>query len=173
MADFIKSRLSGNLLDGLNKLSSDNGEAILRAGGFAGAKLIQEQAVVNAKKNAKTHVLENNIIVKRREEKSDGAQRQTYIVVVRKGKLNAKGDAFYADFVERGHAIRGRKKNKQMSWKQFRAAADAEYGNSRVPAYPYMRPAWETVKADIMAKMRERMKQKYQELMGGPHEHGS
>lgn len=152
---------------GLNKLAAAEGEAVLRAGGFAGAALVREAAIVNAKKSAITHVLERNIIVKRREEKSYGSAYQTYIVVVRKGKMNAEGDPFYANWVEEGHKIVG-KKAKGVTWKQHRAAAAAEYGSSTVPAHPYMRPAWDSQKGGVIGAMQEAMAKKFQELMGQP-----
>ena len=164
MANTIQVALTGDLLSGLEKLEAAAGEAILRAGGFAGADLIRNQAVLNAQKNAITHVLERNIIVKRRNEKSDGAKKQTYIVVVRKGKMNTEGDAFYGLWVEEGHNIVGRKA-KNVTWKAHRAAAKAEYGNSRVPAHPYMRPAWESLKGNLLEVMRAQMSKKFKEVM--------
>lgn len=163
----VNMKLTGDVFSGLNALAAEKGEAMLRAGGYAGASLLRDEAVINAKKNAITHVLERNIIVKRRDEKSDGAKSQTYIVVVRKGKVNSEGDAYYANWVEEGHKIVG-KKAKGVTWKAHRAAAamKAEFGNSQVPAHPYMRPAWTSLKGSVIEVMRSAMERKFKELLG-------
>lgn len=161
----VESKLTGDLFAALDRLAAQDGESILRAGGYAGADLIRNQAIRNAQKSVVTGVLQRNIIVKRREEKSDGANRQTYIVVVRKGKFNTEGDAYYANWVEEGHKVVG-KKAKGVTWKAHRAAAAAEYGNSTVPAHPYMRPAWDSLKGEVIAAMRAGMERKFTELTG-------
>lgn len=164
MAKTVEIKFTGDVFKGLNALSAKGGELMLRSGGFAGAAVLRDQAVKNAQKSVVTGILQKNIIVKRREEKSDGAFRQNYIVVVRKGKFNVDGDAYYANWVEEGHKIVG-KKPKGVTWKVHRAAA-AEYGSSRVPAYPYMRPAWDSLKGSLIEVMRTAMAAKYKELTG-------
>ena len=155
--------------DAIAKATGQIAEAVsepsLRAAGFAGAAVFRDEAIRNAAANKKTGVLMRNIIVKRMEEDSDGGKRQAYLVTVRTGKYGADGDAFYWRFVENGHKFvpRNQKRGKDANWKAHRAAADLaadarrlEYGTAGAPAYPFMRPAYESKKqeaADAMAAM--------------------
>jgi len=142
------------------RLDEALGESTLRAAGFAGAELLRDQAKQNALANKKTGVLYDNIIVKRLEEDSDGARRQTYIVTVRNG--NFKGDgAYYWRWVEFGHRFVpknnriSQRTGKKTGWKAHRRAAELEYGTASAPAYPFMRPAYESKKqaaVDMMTK---------------------
>jgi HK97 gp10 family phage protein len=165
MADSIEAKLTGDMTSGLDRLMGSAGEAMLRAGGYAGAALFCEEA------KRRVPVVEgtilNNIIVKRIEEKSEGAQRQTYHVTVRKGRMGADGDAYYWRWVEYGHSF-VRRKAKGVAWKAHRAAMALEYGTSSVPAKPYMRPAYEAMKGVVILAMRARMAAKFKELMSEP-----
>lgn len=124
-------------------------EDTLRAVGFSGAELFREEAKRNAQARAQTYTIHNNIIVKRLEEESDGANRQVYLVTVRAGKYGGS-DAFYWRWVEAGHKFVpknktvSKKTGRTIGWAAHRSAADLEYGNSRVPAYPFMRPAFDS-----------------------------
>jgi hypothetical protein len=95
MADSMSFKFSGDIVEALDKLGAAAGESTLRAGGFAGAKLIRDEAQRNAP--VISGVLKANIIVKRREEDSIGNTRQVYIVTIRKGKMNEEGDAYYGN----------------------------------------------------------------------------
>ena len=163
MADVIEAKLTGDLFSGLNKLLGAQGEQLLRAGGFAGAEVFQSEAVqlVPVRKG----IIKRNIIVKRIEEKSNGATLQTYYVTVRKGKFNVEGDAFYWRWVEYGHSFVRRKKN-GITWKAHREAMQLEYGSSSAPAQPFMRPAYDRKKNDAIAAMQRRMAEKFKELIG-------
>jgi HK97 gp10 family phage protein len=163
MADLLNVKLSGDAFEGLARLTEALGENALRATGYAGAKVFQEEAIANtAKFKEPTGVIRDNIIVKRIEEESDGAKKQTYRVVVRKGKMNVKGDAYYAGWVESGHKI-VRRKPKNKAWKAHREAEAVEFGSSTVPAKPFMRPAYTNkvkVALDAMrAKLAEKLKE--------------
>ena len=165
MSDLLSIKLSGDAFEGLDKLSEALGENTLRAAGYAGAKVFQEEAIANtAKFKEPTGIIRDNIIVKRAEEESDSNKRQTYLVTVRTGKLNAKGDAFYWKWVENGHRFNGfRKKADSTTWKAYRKAMQTEFGSSKVPAKPFIRPAY-TAKSKaaldaIRAKLAERLKE--------------
>jgi hypothetical protein len=164
----VEARLTGDLLAGLQKLQEQCGEQVLRAGGFAGAALIRDQAIRNAPEI--TGVLKRNLIVKRREEASDGGRVQRYLVAIRQGKRGKEGDAYYGRWVEQGHKIVGRKAKGGGTWKAHRALAAREYGSRTVPARPFLRPAWESLKRPMIAVMLARMRDKMLELQqqGGP-----
>lgn len=133
-------------------------EATLRAVGFAGADLFRDQAKQNALSNKKTGMLFDSIIVKRVEEESDGGKVQVYLVTVRSGGAGRNG-AYYWRWVENGHRFVPKNKNisqrtgRKIGWAAHRRAAELEYGNARVRAYPYMRPAYESRKHDAVDLM--------------------
>lgn len=131
----IETSLSGDMLEGLDRLADAAGEKALRSAGFAGAQVFQQEAILLAPED--TGVLKNNIIIKRAEEKSEGAEKQTYLVTVRSGKFNAEGDAFYWRFVE--------------------------FGTSHAAARPFMRPAFESMKKAAIDRMRERLGEQIKE----------
>lgn len=129
-------------------------EGTLRKVGFAGAEVFREEAKRNALSHAKTFTIHRNIIVKRLEEQSDASNKQAYLITVRKG-LFGGGDAFYWRFVEHGHRFvprnnnrhtTGKRKGKKAGWREHRIAAALEYGTASAPAYPFMRPAYESMK---------------------------
>lgn len=148
MIKFDVESLSAEIKSITDGLEVALGERALRRAGFAGADVFRTQAKINANANRKTGTIVKNIIVKRIEEESDGDERQVYLITVRAGKFNREGDAFYWRFVERGHKFvpRNPRRGKGANWKAHRAAAELEYGSSRVPAYPFMRPAFESHK---------------------------
>lgn len=163
MADFLSVRLSGDAFEGLDRLDEALGENTLRAAGYAGAKVFQDETIANtAKFKEPTGLIKRNIIVKRAEEDSEGAKRQTYRVVVRKGKMNVEGDAFYAGFVEGGHKI-VRRKPKNKAWKAHRAAEEREFGSSKVPAKPFIRPAYASKRKAALDAMRAKLAEKLKE----------
>lgn len=145
----------------VEKLTEALGESTLRQAGFAGAAIFREESKRNAASHKKTGALHRNIIVKRLEEESESNQRQAYLVTVRSGKRNTEGDAFYWRWVERGHKNVPRKP-KSIGWKAHRL----EYGTSTTPAYPFIRPAYESKKSEVIAKMQETIAKALQEGMG-------
>ncbi|WP_288379835.1 HK97-gp10 family putative phage morphogenesis protein [uncultured Massilia sp.] len=144
LADVIASTVQ-NIRDSVD-------EPTLRKVGFAGAEIFREEAKQNALAHAKTYTIHRNIIVKRLEEQSDGGTKQVYLVTVRQGEYGG-GDAFYWRFVEKGHKFvprnnrRSKKTGKKIGWAAHRYAAELEYGTASAPAYPFMRPAYESKKA--------------------------
>jgi hypothetical protein len=173
-------------IDDMSKnLSEAVGQGPMRAAGAAGAAVFRDEAKLNASRSEtsagdgpakRSGILQNNIIIKRLEEESSD-RKQAYIVTVRSGKFGADGDAFYWRFVEFGHKFVGRNRKvskttgKTIGWKAHRAAADVtaearrlEFGTAGAPAYPFMRPAYESKKqaaADVMqATLAEKVKEK-------------
>jgi HK97 gp10 family phage protein len=162
MIGFDTSDLLRAVAETVGQVTPD--EQTLRAAGVAGADVFREEAKHNAASHAKTWTIHRNIIMKHLPEDSDGAVRQAYLVTVRKGDYGG-GDAFYWRFVERGHKFVPKntkvsaKTGKKIGWAAHRHAAELEYGNARVPAYPFMRPAYESKKGDAMNAMTLRLKE--------------
>jgi len=151
MIRFDTSQLMAAVQQTVGQVESAISEEGLRAIGFSGADPFREEAKRNARARAKTYTIHNNIIVKRLGEESGGARRQVYLVTVRAGTYGGS-DAFYWRFVERGHKFVPRNKKvskktgKKTGWEAHRRAAELEYGTASAPAYPFMRPAYESKK---------------------------
>lgn len=161
----IETKLTGNMLQGLEKLAAAAGEATLRGTGFAGAKVFLDEA--KARVPVKTGTIKANLIIKRAEEKSSSAEKQTYLVTVRSGKQGNDGDAYYWKWVENGHMIVG-KKAKAAAWKNHRAAAKLEFGDSKKGARPFIRPAYESVKDKAINAMQTKMAEKIKTFLSEP-----
>lgn len=157
MGDFVRINVSGigELKASFDKLSQDLKERALRSAGYAGAKVICDQAIENAPyftgTVAQGHpppgTLKNSIIVKRITELCKD-YRQVYYVTVRRGQVGGNHDAYYALWVEEGHfyrkawqALKGGDRRKAAQ-----RAALAASGATYVPAHPYMRTAFEMTK---------------------------
>jgi homoserine dehydrogenase len=158
MMNFDPSDLLDVVRQTVDQVQESIDEPTLRAVGFAGADIFRNEAKANAQSHIKTGVLHRNIIVKRVEEESDGGIRQVYIVTVRRGNYGGE-DAFYARWVEKGHKFVPKNKTvsaktgRTVGWAAHRRAAELEYGSATVPAYPYMRPAYESRKRDAVDAM--------------------
>jgi HK97 gp10 family phage protein len=140
----------------VDQVTSQLDEPALRAIGFAGAAVFRDEAKRNALSHVKTGVLYNDIIVKRLEEESNSGLRQVYLVTVRKGRYGGD-DAFYWRFVEYGHKFVPRRTSGK-GWTAHRAAAALEYGTSTVPAYPFMRPAFDSKKSASIDAMTAKLR---------------
>ena len=151
MIEFDASSLTGAVSATVDQVLSAVDESTLRKVGVAGAAVFRDEAKQNALAHAQTQTIYRNIIIKRVEEESHDASRQVYIVTVRKGQFDGD-DAYYWRWVEFGHKFVPRKP-KRRSWRAHRAAAALEYGTATVPAYPYMRPAYESHKGAAMDAM--------------------
>jgi HK97 gp10 family phage protein len=118
----------------MKALSEDMNKKIGRAGVAAGAGLIARAAKVKAPVD--TGNLRKNIITKRIPP-GESALTSEYIVTVRQGKLTqkqrAKGlqDAFYGRFVE--------------------------HGTAKMPAKPFLRPAYDENKEKAVEAIKERI----------------
>jgi hypothetical protein len=139
-------------------------EEDLRATGVAGAEVFREEAKHNAASRAKTWTIHRNIIIKHLPEDSDGSLRQAYLVTVRKGSYGG-GDAYYWRFVEEGHKFVpkntkvSKRTGRTIGWAAHRRAAELEYGTASAPAYPFMRPAYDSKKSDAMNAMTLQLKE--------------
>lgn len=160
MIEFDLSQFRVQFAEALSELEEGVDEDVLRATGFAGAEVYREEAKRNALAHAKTFTIHRNIIVKRLEEHSDGKVRQVYLVTVREGGYGGN-DAYYWRFVEQGHKFVPKntrvstRTGRTVGWKAHRRAAELEYGTASAPAYPFMRPAYESKKqhaADVMTR---------------------
>ncbi|MCA1857452.1 HK97 gp10 family phage protein [Massilia oculi] len=126
-------------------------ESTLRKVGVAGAAVFRDEAKQNAQAHVQTGTIYRNIIIKRLEGESDGGSKQVYLVTVRKGDYGG-GDAYYWRFVEYGHKFVPRntrinaRTGRKTGWAAHRRAAELEYGTASAPAYPFMRPAYESKK---------------------------
>lgn len=164
MIGFDTSDLMRAVTETVGQVRDSVDEPALRAVGFSGAEVFREEAKRNAQSHAKTYTLYNSIIVKRLEEQSDGSMRQVYLVTVRKGRYGG-ADAFYWRFVEEGHKFVPKNKNvsaktgRTIGWAAHRRAAELEYGTATVPAYPFMRPAYDSKKAGAMDAMTTKLKE--------------
>jgi len=166
MIDFDPDSLIDVVRQTVDQVMDSVDEPTLRAVGFSGAELFREAAKSNALSHAKTYTIHRNIIVKRLEEESDGGNRQAYLVTVRKGPQGGD-DAYYWRWVENGHNIVRENKNvnpktgRKFDWKGHRRSeaehrrrvAELENGSARVPAYSFMRPAYESEKQDAVDRM--------------------
>lgn len=144
-------------------------EKTLRAAGYAGAEVLCEQAKRNARDHVQTGTLYKNIIVKRLEEDATDTS-QAYLVTVRTGKFGADGDAYYWRWVEKGHLFVRKRKGKRDTIRRRRADAKfaelVEFGSSSVPAYPFMRPAFESHKETALEAMKTKLAEKIKETLG-------
>lgn len=165
MINFDASDLERAVAETVDQVLSAVDEPALRAVGFSGAEVFRDEAKRNAQSHIQTGVLFNSIIVKRLEEEADGGRRQAYIITVRKGSYGG-GDAFYWRFVEEGHKFVpkntkvSKKTGRTIGWAAHRRAAELEYGTATVPAYPFMRPAYESKKTNAVDVMTKTLQEK-------------
>lgn len=145
------SELAQAVQSTVDRIRDATDESTLRQMGFAAADIFREEAKRNALSHVETGTIYRNIIVKRLERESDGDNKQVYLVTVRKGDYGGD-DAYYWRFVEYGHKFVPRNPNRsprngrKTGWREHRAAAALEYGTASAPAYPFMRPAYESKK---------------------------
>lgn len=162
MIQFDTSDLARVVAATIEQVTPD--EPTLRAVGFAGAEVFREEAKHNAASHAKTWTIHRNIIVKRLEEESDEHRRQVYLVTVRKGSYGGD-DAFYWSWVEKGHKFVpkntkvSKRTGRKIGWAAHRRAAELEYGTATVPAYPFMRPAYDSRKVSAVDAMTKKLQE--------------
>lgn len=168
MIEFDSSGLEHAFQETLAKLQDSVSESVLRTVGFAGAEIFRDEVKQRSLKHRQTGLLYNSIIAVRLQEESDGSKRQVYLVTVRNGGRGRPPGAFYWRFIEGGHAkVRENKKislktGKKIGWKAHRAreakywakqAAKLENGSATVPARPFVRPAYESKKQEVVDVM--------------------
>lgn len=136
MASSVTVKVEGlrELGERMKGLSEDMNNRIARAATAAGAVVIRDAA--KQKAPVRTGNLKKNIIVKRLP-KGESSLTSEHIVTVRKGKLTKKqqasglNDAFYAQFVE--------------------------YGTAKMPAQPFLRPAYDQNKEKAVQAIKDRI----------------
>lgn len=146
---------TGNLESAFKKLSDAVGENALRAAGAAGAAMLRDEAITRAPTD--TGFLRDNIIIKRIEENCDGNKKQVYRVLIRKFAKKYRGHGRGA----RGKARAGKEYLLDVAfyWRFL------EFGTVKMPARPFMRPAFDARREDALNKMREVLKVKLQEAL--------
>lgn len=126
MANFIQSKLKGDMELDLSRFEQKVKDVVLFAGVAAMAKAQYDEVKTNAEKTKKTGLLSESIYRVYSPEKSDNSQK-TYRISWNKKKA------------PHGHLI--------------------EFGTSRAPAYPFVRPAFDNIRAAIRIGQ-DRMKQR-------------
>lgn len=167
MIEFDTTGLEHAFQETLAKIEDSVSESVLRTVGFAGAEIFRDEAKQRSLEYRRTGLLYGSIIAVRLQEESDGGKQQVYLVTVRNGGRGRPG-AFYWRFLEAGHAkVRENKKvslktGKIIGWKAHRAreakywekqAAKLENGSATVAARPFMRPAYESKKQEVVDLM--------------------
>lgn len=139
MASSVSVKVEGlkDLGDRMKGLTEQMNNRIARAATAAGAVVIRNAA--QQKVPVLTGNLKKNIIVKRIP-KGEASLTSEHIVTVRQGKLTKKqraaglGDAFYGRFVE--------------------------YGTARMPAQPFLRPAYDQNKEKAVQAIKDRIEKR-------------
>ena len=161
------------LQDKLDRMGEALKEKTLRSATYAGAKVIQDQAILNAplmtgpswQGHPPPGTLKKSIIVKR-DEKASGPYKQSYIITVRRGPKGTAADAFYALWVEYGHIYRrpGQALKGGKASKDRQRATHIKSGGLTVPAYPYLRPAFSEKKGAAKSEIETRISKAIKEL---------
>lgn len=139
MASSVSVKVEGlrDLGERMKGLSEQMNNRIARAATAAGAVVIRNAAQL--KVPVDTGNLKKNIIVKRLP-KGESSLTSEHIVTVRQGKLTAKQkdkglqDAYYGKFVE--------------------------YGTAKMPARPYLRPAYDQNKEKAVQAIKDRIEKR-------------
>nr|DAH83227.1 MAG TPA: tail component [Caudoviricetes sp.] len=140
----------------LLSLNAKVGSDALRSAANAGATIIKDEVVIRAPE--KSGILKEAIYQKHIPEQSTD-RRQVYFVSWRKGKKSTT-DAFYGDWVERGHwYVPPRPKG--VTYKAHRAANRAIF----VPAHPFLRPSFEAKKDVAIDAMRSKLAENVQKAI--------
>nr|WP_301542705.1 HK97 gp10 family phage protein [Cupriavidus basilensis] len=148
-------------------LPDEVAEHALRSSAYAGADLLKDEVVARAPR--KSGRLKRAIYTKHLEEHSS-RDKQAYRVGVRRGRKRKsdKDDgpddmAFYAAWIEYGHWHVPPKAD-GTPWKAHRAV---HAGKKWVPAKPFIRPSFEAKRAEAVRAMKERLKQRLNEILSG------
>ena len=182
MADEVYIEGLADLQRRLAELPNNIARNFMKSGVYAAAKIVEkaakEKAPVYTGEPRDGHpppgTLKRSIIAKSIPELS-GMWEQTFKVTVRKGikknkggKKNRKFDAFYASWVEYGHYYAPPGKHGEAS--RAKAMAKVRAGSKMVekaffvPAHPYMRPAWNETKGQVVDKFAEVVRQRLEDF---------
>lgn len=133
------------LHDALLKLPDRVAKNALRAAVNAGASTIKKQVLANAPTD--TGLLKKNIYQKQIREAS-GQYRQTFAVGVRQGRARNKD---------------GSKKELPFYWRFM------EFGTSKMPARPFIRPAFEAKKEEAVEAIGKKLDERIQKYASELH----
>jgi len=171
MAELVHVHGLTELKRALQALPKNIQRNVLRASVNAGARVVRDQARVNAPmlhealpKHQPPGTLKRSIVTAYIPEKSN-AQQATYFVTVRQGKKyrgqgkrqNKSQDAFYGAWVELGHHYVA-PKPRGTTWKRHREHQHAT--GVFVPPHPFLRPAYEAKKYQSVQAIREYLLQR-------------
>lgn len=150
----INTKLVFDFDKAFDKLTEAAGENTLRAAGFAGASVFRDEVVREAPKD--TGFLSENVGVVRDKSQSDKAVVQTYLVKILKIKQK---------YANTKYNVRKRKVGKTYTttnafyWRFF------EFGTSKMPAKPFLRPSFEAKKGEAMQAMKNKLAEKISEAL--------
>ena len=138
MAEFMQLTGFKELAAALRELPERVAKNALRSAVNAGASEIRKQAKANAPKD--TGLLEKNIYQKQIREQSD-ATKQVFFVGVRGAKKKKKGE---------------KKVEVPFYWRFI------EFGTSKMPAKPFLRPAFDAKKEVAIERIGEKLDERIQ-----------
>lgn len=137
-------------------------ESTLRQAAVAGARVIHDEVKRRAPVGERlTHrggqphapgFLRDHMLIAYDREESVPGKLASYLITWSK-------EAFYGRFVELGKTNTVALTKRTLA----RAILDIEFGSSRTPANPFMRPAFEATKSEAVEKMAEMIEQKLKE----------
>ncbi|MFJ9451506.1 HK97-gp10 family putative phage morphogenesis protein [Herbaspirillum sp. NPDC101397] len=120
----------------------------IRSAANTGATVMKEEVIARAPRDK--GILQENIYQKHVDELSSD-DRHVYYISWRKGRKTSDG-AYYGVWVEYGHWYVP-PKVKGTTWKAHRANAKAIF----VAAHPFIRPAYEAKKEEVLRVMQEKL----------------
>ncbi len=138
MAETMQLKGFKELASALRELPQRVSRNALRAAVNAGATEIKKEARIQSPVD--TGLLKKNLYQKQVREAS-GPNRQTFYVGVRQGVVRNKD---------------GTKKDMPFYWKFM------EFGTSKLPAAPFLRPAFESKKEDAVKRISEKLDERIQ-----------
>jgi HK97 gp10 family phage protein len=149
------SQLLANMQQLPRELVSTKG-GLVRHALFKPVKLVRDLARQKAPK--RTGNLARNIIAVRDRDPERSGASERYIIGVRKKRWTkkAKNDAKRN---ARGHVIKGADNNDAFYWRF------PEFGTAKMPAHPYMRPAFEETKGEQVSTFKDDLAQGIQNVV--------
>lgn len=146
----------------LRKLDEAMSESTLRQAGVAGARVIHDEVKRRAPVGARTGMrlgkphapgfLRDHMLIAYDRDESVPGKLASYVITWSQ-------DAFYGRFVELGKRNAVPLSSRTLA----RAIHDIEFGGSRTPAQPFMRPAFEAKRSEAVRKMLEVLEQRLTE----------
>ncbi|SAK69468.1 HK97 family phage protein [Caballeronia pedi] len=154
------------LTGSLRQLDAAVSESTLRQAAVAGARVIHNEIKRRAPvgerdgmRRGQPHwpgFLRDHMLIAYDQEQSVSGKYASYLITWSK-------DAFYGRFVELGKQNRVKLTQSTLA----RAIREIEFGSSRTPAQPFIRPAFDATKAAAARKMAEVVEKKLKEASNG------